>query len=158
MKIATLTLVLGLGLVGCADDVEVGRDEAIEILVLDGIERDKAVCIVDRIEGDVALERLTGVDPNITDEELATVAAVTAGCRIVGDENPTIVEDEPFGGRVEGGLIDVAVDERVDDLITGGLAPEVALCVGAAISGSSEPGAMVDDDNFVAEAIRVCEG
>ena len=158
MRIVALALVVGLALAGCADDVEVGRDEAIEILVLDGIERDKAVCIVDRIEGDVAFERLTGVDPDITDEELETIAAVTAGCRIVGDETPTIVEDEPVGGRVEGGLIDVAVEDRVDDLITGGLAPEVAMCVGAAIRGSSEPAAMVDDDNFVAEAIRVCEG
>ena len=157
MRIAAFAIVVGLGFSACADDVEVGRDEAIEILVLDGIERDKAVCIVDRIEGEVALERLTGVDPEITDDELATVAAVTAGCRIVGDENPTVVEDEP-GGRVEGGLVDAAVDERVDDLITGGLAPEVALCVGNAIRGSSDPGTLVDDANFVAEAIRVCEG
>ena len=157
MRVATLVVVLALGFSACADDVKVRRDEAIEILVLDGIEREKAACIVDRIEGDVALERLTGIDPEITDEELATIAAVTAGCRIVGDETPTVVEDEP-GGRVEGGLVDVAVDERVDDLITGGLAPEVALCVGAAILGSSDPGTLVDDDNFVAEAIRVCEG
>ena len=157
MRVATLVVVLALGFSACADDVKVRRDDAIEILVLDGIEREKAACIVDRIEGDVALERLTGIDPEITDEELATIAAVTAGCRIVGDETPTVVDDEP-GGRVEGGLVDVAVDERVDDLITGGLAPEVALCVGAAILASSDPGTLVDDDNFVAEAIRVCEG
>lgn len=157
MRVACALVVAGLVAGGCADDVEVGRDEAIEILVLDGIERDKAACIVDRIDGDVALERLTGVDPEITDAELATVASVTASCRIVGDETPTVVEDEPAGGRVEGGLVDVAVEQRVDDLITGGLDPVVALCVGSAILGSSEPESMVDDENFVAEAIRVCE-
>ena len=157
-RLAGLILVVGLGVTACSDDVEVGREEAIELLVLDGVERDKAVCIVDRIRADVDLARVTGVDPSITEDELAQLAAVTAGCRIVGDEQPTVVDDDSsFGpGILEGGSVDEMVEARVDDLMTGGLAPAVARCAGAAILASSDPAENLDDETFVAEAIRIC--
>ena len=153
-----LVLVVGLGVTACSDDVEVGREEAIELLVLDGVERDKAVCIVDRIRADVDLARVTGVDPAISDDELAQLAAVTAGCRIVGEEQPTVIDDDSsFGpGLLEGGSVDELVEERVADLTTGGLAPAVARCTGAAILASSDPAENLDDETFVAEAIRIC--
>lgn len=157
-RVAGLILVVGLGVSACGDDVAVGREEAIELLVLDGVERDKAVCIVDRIRADVDLALVTGVDPAITENELAQLAAVTAGCRIVGDELPTVVDDGgSFSpGLLEGGSVEEMVEARIDDLMTGGLAPEVARCAGAAILASSDPAQNLDDETFVAEAIRIC--
>lgn len=153
-------VVIAVVAASCADHVEVGRDEAIELLVIDGVPRDKAVCIVDQVSLDVDLARVTGVDPDITDRELAVLAAATAGCRIIDLDQPTVLDpDDPTvaGELSEGGTLEGAVDERVDDLIMGGLAPSVARCVGEAILASADPATAVMSDTYVGEAIRVCD-
>lgn len=143
----------------CADRAEVGPSEAVELFVLDGLDRDEASCIVDGIEGTVDLALATGVAPGIGEDELATLASVAAGCRTVIPDDRTVQDDgEPAdrAGLPEGVGIEQAVDDHVNGLVTGGLDPRVAECTKSAVLAATDPVAALGDPNYVAEALRVC--
>ena len=154
---------LGFGalvLAGCSEDVDVSRDEAVEVLVLDGVDRDRAVCIVDGVDGQVAFARVTGVDPDITEDELATLATVSAGCVFDDGTDASVLDVDAPEAQLEiseGGGISADVDARIDALVTGGLDPQVADCVGSAVLASDDPAQALANPNFVTEAIRVCD-
>ncbi|MEO0492972.1 MAG: hypothetical protein AAF081_06120 [Actinomycetota bacterium] len=152
---------LGFGLLGaaCAETVEVGRDEAVEVLVLDGVDRDRAVCIVDGIDGIVDLAKVTGVDPEITEDELADLASVSGSCTSPSEDGASIVDrgsPEAQLDIAEGGGITAEVEARVATLVTGGLDPVVGECVGAALLAADDPAAALANGNFITEAISVC--
>ena len=144
---------------GCAEDVDVSRDEAIEVLVLDGVPRNRAVCIVDGVDGLVDLAKVTGVDPEINEDQLADLASVSGSCVTATSDGSTVLDSNSPEAQLdvsEGGGIDEAIAERMAALVTGGLDPIVGECVGQAIGASNDPVASLANGNFITEAISVC--
>ena len=150
---------VALTVVGCTEDVDVSRDEAIEVLVLDGVPRERAVCIVDGIGGLVDLAKVTGVDPEIDEDELADLASVSGSCVTERGDTASVLDANSPEAQLEiseGGGISDAIADRIETLVTGGLDPMVGECVGQAIEASSDPLASLANGNFIAEAISVC--
>ena len=145
----------------CGDPVEVGFEEAIEILILDGLDRQEAECIVGRADGVIDLARVTGVEPEITEEELATLATISSSCRSVVVDDATIAggQEGPTGsfGLVEGATVEQTIEQYVQSLVTGGLDPAVGPCVETALLGARDPIDAMRDPTFVAEALRLCD-
>ena len=111
--------VMALAVVGCAEDVDVSRDEAIEVLVLDGVPRDRAVCIVDGIDGLVDLAKVTGVDPEINEDELADLASVSGSCVTSSDDTTSVIDANSPEAQLEiseGGGIEETIAERIATL------------------------------------------
>lgn len=158
-RLLAVVAVTATTVVGCAEDVDVSRDEAIEVLVLDGVPRDRAVCIVDGIDGLVDLAKVTGVDPEINEDELADLASVSGSCVTSSDDTASVIDANSPEAQLEiseGGGIEETIAERIETLVTGGLDPMVGECVGQAIAASSDPLASLANGNFITEAISVC--
>ena len=141
----------------CSENVTVGRDEAIEVLVLDGVSRERARCIVDGVDGIVGLAKVTGIDPDLTEGELADLARVSSSCVFVDETSFEVVEGEPEELDEEEGDLEFDIDAEVERLVNGGIAPEVAKCVGVALSVSSDPAIAADSDSFLTETLRICD-
>ncbi len=152
-----LFVALGLLAAACGEDVEVGRDEAIEVLVLDGVPRERAECIIDGADGVISLAKVTGVDTDITEDELTDLARVSASCVFIDDTSVGVIDDQPRELDAEGAGIEFDIAAEVERLVSGGIAPAVAECVGIALSASPDPAAAAASDNFLTEAVRICE-
>ncbi|MEM9466150.1 MAG: hypothetical protein AAGA90_12295 [Actinomycetota bacterium] len=155
--LATIALV-ATAAAGCAEDVSVSRNEAIEVLVLDGVSRERAECIVDGADGVLSFAKVTGVDAEISEDELADLARVSASCVFVDDTTAGVIGNDVAGlDEAEGGGLDVDIEAEIERLVSGGLGRTVAECVGFAISVSPDPAVAAASDSFLAEAIRSCE-
>lgn len=144
---------------GCGEDVSVSRDEAIEVLVLDGVPRDRAACIVDGADGVIELAKVTGVDADISEDELADLAGISATCVFVDDTGAGVIDAQPEGlGEAEGGGLGIDTDTEIERLITGGFEPAVARCVVEVVLTAPEPSEAAANDTFIAEAARICGG
>ncbi len=155
--LAAAALGCALLLAACGEDVDVGRDEAIEVLVLDGVPRERAECIVDGLDGVVPFDKVTGVDPDISEDQLADLAGVSATCTVIDDTSAGIVGGGQSGGEIEeGGGVAVDIDAEVERLVSGGLDPMVGDCVRSALFAAADPAGAVESENFVTEAIRIC--
>ena len=156
-RLLAVVAVAAMAVVGCAEDVDVSRDEAIEVLVLDGVPRDRAVCIVDGATGVLSYAKLTGVEPEITSDELADLAGISAQCTVVDDTSAGVVSgDSGDLDTAEGGGLAVDIDAEVERLIASGLAPRLAECVGEALESAVDPSMVTIDESFITEAIRFC--
>ena len=152
-----------VGLVGstCARGSDFGADDAVEILVLDGMSRDEASCLVDAVAGELDLAEVTGVSGDLDSDELETLFEASRGCQ------PITVSGTggTFGGTFEdlGDLeeleetIELDVEGAVADLLRGGLDPETALCVATMLLNSSDPAVAVSDDDRKLDAIVACD-
>ena len=152
----TVALVSAIA-VGCGEDVDVSRDEAVEVLVLDGVARERAECIADGADGVLSFAKVTGVDTDIDEDELADLARISASCvfvddtaGIIGGESTSLEEQEGGGG------VAFDVQEEMERLVSAGLAPSIAECVGAALVGSPDPATAAASDSFMAEVVQIC--
>ena len=158
-RLLLLVVVGALALAACAEDVDVSRDEAIEILVLDGVPRDRAICIVDGVDGLIDLAKVTGVDPEIGEDDLADLASVSGSCTSSIEARSSVIDPDSPEVQLdvaEGGGIVADIEARIETLVTGGLDPIVGECVGSAILASADPEAALANANFLTEAIGVC--
>ena len=119
------------------------------MLVLDGVSRERARCIVDGVDGIVGLAKVTGIDPDLTEGELADLARVSSSCVFV---------DQPRANRKNSTRRKVisSSTSTLERLVNGGIAPEVAKCVGVALSVSSDPAIAADSDSCT-ETLRICD-
>ena len=145
----------------CGRGGGLGIDEATEILVIDGVERRRAECIVDRLAGDVALPKITGLDTDLNDAELVALSEASESCAEVlvdiggvtgGRAGEASAEDELWWEE------EPDIESLVDDLVRGGVEPEAATCVGRAVEESPEPDLAAVDQRFLADALLVCRG
>lgn len=142
---------------GCGEEVTVSRDEAIEVLVLDGVPRDRAACIIDGADGVIPFARVTGVDTDISEDELTDLAGISAACVFVADTSAGVISGQAEGlGEAEGGGLGLDVDTEIERLITGGFEPAVARCVVEVVLSAPEPTEAAANDSFIAEASRIC--
>ncbi len=153
-------LLFALIVASCSRGTSLGPEEAVEILVLDGVDRAKAVCIIESLEGAVDLEKVTGVRTDIEDEEIAVLAQATAACsRESSTGDSGVVEGAGLADQLD--LLEPPddvfdIDSRVDALVVGGLDPVVAECLRAALHAAPDPELVIEDDEFLVEVIRIC--
>ncbi len=148
---------LALLAAGCSRGDALGSDEAIEILVLDGVAREKADCIITSLDGAIGLEKITGIDSEITDEELALLAQTNAGCASDTGSPAGVVAGTGLPADLEGFDPGSDVDEKIDELVVGGLDPVLAECLRAAVWASEDPHESVEDLDFLSEAAAICQ-
>ncbi len=156
--VAGTCCLLVLTIPSCSRGTVLGDAEAVEILVLDGIERPKAECIISSLDGAIDLERVTGVSSGLTDNEIALLARTSAACAAEVEGSDAVISgpglpEEP--NDLE--RLPADVDERIDGLVAGGLDPVLAECLRSAVMATPDPAIAVADFVFLSEAILICE-
>jgi hypothetical protein len=154
-------VVMSLSSGGCARSETLGYEEAIEVMVLDGVDRDRATCIVSALEGELPLAKVTGLDLGLDDAELTLLAATSARCA------PTLVTGVGSfgGGATTDAAPDVApaattapldVDAAVYRMVDEGLDATLAGCLILAVDAQPDPRAVLDDPRHLSELIVDC--
>ncbi len=133
---------------------------AVEVLVLDGVDREQAVCVIDTVDGRLDLAKVTGLDVDLTPEELSLLAAATGNCRTAMVEYGGVLGGDVAGldplraGAEANG--DLGVERFVEDLVAGGLDTEVGVCVLDALLRSAQPEVDIADDRTVVSLMVDC--
>lgn len=134
----------------CARSVTLGYEEAIEVMVLDGVDRARATCIVSALEHDVELAKITGLDVDLTDEELAVLASTSARCAPALAATGGVVGGsllgEPWLGEIPGETGPVDADAAVYRMVEEGLDPTLADCLIVALEVYPDPAEILADD------------
>ena len=144
----------------CARSVTLGSEEAIEVMVLDGVDRARATCIVSALEHDVDLAKITGLDVDLTEEELALLASTSARCApalaatggVVGGSPPA----EPGLGETSGETGAIDVDAAVYRMVEEGLDPTLADCLIVALEVYPDSAEILADDVRLSGMIVDC--
>jgi hypothetical protein len=159
-RVASKTLVVAVAALvvatSCGRADRLGGEEAVEILVLDGIARRQAECVVSDLEDRLELEKITGLDTDLSDRELAVLSASSAACAPVSPEVGGVAVDDPGEDLLLAAPI-VDIDEIVVGLVRGGLEAEIAACVGEQIEASPDSSTAATDDRFLSDSILVCD-
>lgn len=157
--IVSVLCLFGLMASACSRSDSLGADEAIEVLVLDGVDRARASCIVNNLEGQIDLRKITGFDLDLDDHELAALSALSSICApALGSGGGLIagggVVNDPLSGETaaEEADVEIAVYRMVDEGLEAGLAN----CLILELSALEDPVAVLDDDVALASAIVAC--
>lgn len=164
-RAALAAVVGGLLVVACARTDTLGAEEAVEVLVLDGMSRDRAACMVLALDGELALEKITGLDTDLTDDELDLLSVAGAGCAPVFGTGGGVIggDDTAQGFDPIAALADpqhhdpsAGVDELVDGLVLGGMDPGIGACLVERILAAPDPAAIVASDEQLSSLILDC--
>ncbi len=145
---------------GCSRGSDLTTNDAIEILVLDGVPRDRAVCMVAQIGDDVSLEKLTGVDPVLEDVHIEVISAASAACSITsGGDIGGVIGGNQIADELErlNANIEALIQSRIDELVTGGLDPVAAECLKMAALGEDDPLAAASDLTYLSDVLLLCQ-
>ena len=160
--IATAVLAVVALLSGaCSRGSGLDPDGAVELLVLDGLERGEAECLVAEIGDRLDLTEVTGMGGDLDTEELAILFEASRGCQPAspasssGVVGGTLEELNDLGESEEVEALDV--EGVVAELLRGGLDPEMAVCVAATLLSSADPVVAVDDDARKVDAVAACQ-
>jgi len=141
----------------CSRGSELGPKEAVEILVIDGIDRGQAVCMVSDLVGKMPLEKVTGINTNLSSEEIATLAASSAACKLPIAGGGGVVGGTDPASQLEGGGLAPDRSKLVADLVRGGMDPVVAGCLADSTLAAADPVAALGDEQYRANALLECE-
>jgi hypothetical protein len=122
-------------LTSCARSVSLGRKEAVEVMVLDGVNRGQVDCVMAALDSQVGLEKITGLDVNLSDDELTLLGDASARCAALMaagagvlitrqplDEFAIVQQDGLTGG-------DLSLDDVVLEMIAEGLEADIGDCL-----------------------------
>ena len=146
----------------CARGDTLGAEAAIEVMVLEGVDRGRATCVVRGLDGQLDLEKVAGIDVDLDDEELVMLAAATSACApVLGDIGGVIGGDTLDPVSALAGQPDPdhrsAVEAMVDELVLGGLAANVGDCLVEEILASDDPAAALEGDEVLVGLLLDCD-
>lgn len=141
----------------CSRGSELGPKEAVEILVIDGVDRGQAVCMVSDLAGKMSLEKVTGISTDLSVEEIATLAASSAACKLPIARGGGVVGGSDPAGRLEDSGLVPDRPKLVADLVRGGMDPVVAGCLADSTLAAPDPVAALGDEQYRANALLECE-
>ncbi len=158
--LSILLAVLALVSSSCGRTVTLGHEEAIEVMVLDGVDRARATCIVTALAGSLDLEKITGLDVDLAEDELALLAATSSRCApalavtggVVGGSglsDPSLVADGEGPG-------DFDVENAVYRMVEEGLDPGLADCLIVELRIFPDPEEIVEDGLRLSELVVDC--
>jgi len=153
-------MVLAVVSSSCGRSVTLGHEEAIEVMVLDGVDRARAMCIVTALAGSLDLEKITGLEVDLEEEELALLAATSSRCApalavtggVVGGSgltDPSLVADGEGPG-------DFDVESAVYRMVEEGLDPGLADCLIVELRIFPSPEEIVADSLRLSELVVDC--
>jgi len=141
----------------CSRGDQLGPKEAVEILVIDGVDRGQAVCMVSDLSGKLPLDKVTGINTDLTDEEIATLASSSAACKPPIASGGGVVGSTDPGSQLQGEGLTPDRANLVTDLVRGGMDPVVAGCLADATLAAPDPVAALADEQYRANALLECE-
>jgi len=156
-RIAVGLVALALLSGACSRGNKLDPSEAVEILVIDGVDRAQAVCLISDLAGKIPLEKVTGVDTDLTAEQIDTLAASSAACKVPITGGGGVVGGVDPASQLEGAGPSPDRNALVVDLVRGGMDPAVAGCLADATLGAPDPVAALADDQYRAKALLECE-
>jgi hypothetical protein len=143
-------ILIALSASSCARTVTLGYEEAVEVMVLDGVVRARATCIVSALENDLDLAKVIGLDVELTDDELALLAFTSSRCAPALATSGGVVGGSPLTEPslamelAEGVAIDV--QGEVYRMVEEGLDPTLADCLIVELALYPEPAEILADD------------
>lgn len=153
-----IAVALVVGACGRADTL--GPEEAVEVMVLDGIDRGRAICIVETVGADIDLAKVSGLEVGLTDDELRLLAGTSAQCApALALNGPVVLGQQPLDeAAVAASLAETneALDAGVARLVDDGLEYVVGQCLAGRIDAMDDPHAAFADLTVRAEMIVEC--
>lgn len=144
-SIALPVILIALLASSCARSVTLGYEEAVEVLVLDGLDRARSTCIVSALDGELDLAKVTGLDVDLDDEELAVLAATSAACAPALAATPGVLGGPPLTeASLEAPTVDV--ETAVYRMVEQGLDPTIADCLIVRFRDYPDPAVAFADD------------
>lgn len=128
-------IVVALVVTSCARSVTLGHEEAVEVMVLDGVSRGQADCVVSALDGQLGLEKITGLDVNLSDDELTLLGDTSARCTpLMAVSAGVLTTGQPmdeFSIAQQDGLVggDLSLDDVVLKMIADGLEADIGDCL-----------------------------
>lgn len=149
--LAAPVIVVAMMASSCARSVTLGYEEAIEVMVLDGVDRTRATCIVSVLDGQLALAKVTGLEVGLEDDELELLAVTSAACAPALAAPGGVVGGPPLNEATiaaEQAALDAAVDVETEvyRMVDEGLDPTLAECLIVELSVFPEPSEIFDDE------------
>jgi len=155
-------VMIALVATSCARSVTLGYEEAIEVMVLDGTDRARAACIVSALDGRIALDKVTGLNVDLSDDELDLLATMSSRCApalavtggVVGGApiSESVVAAEMAAAEAE----DVDVETEVYRMVAEGLDPTLAECLIVGLSIYPDPAEVFADELRLSGEIVDC--
>jgi len=151
VMLALPLLVVALLTSSCSRSVTLGYEEAVEVMVLDGIDRSRASCIVSALDGQLELAKITGLDVDLSDDELRLLASTSGRCApalaaaggIVGGAP---IDEASIAAANAAAAAEVDIDTAVYRMVEEGLDPTIAECLIVRLAGSLDPSAVLADE------------
>ena len=145
---AILVIVVGLLGSSCARSVALGYEEAVEVLVLDGVDRARATCIVAALDGELDLAKVTGLEVDLDDEELAVLASTSSACAPALAATAGVVGGSQLAEaslEAELGASVIEVETEVYRMVEEGLDPTIADCLIVRLRDHPDPAVVFAD-------------
>jgi len=150
-RFALLVVLVALVASACARTETFGPDEAIEVMVLDGVDRARATCILATLDGQLDLEKVTGLDVDLDETELALLSTasmvcapvLTGGGGVIGGSG--FLDEEDIQAQRDAAKLENRIEDRVWALVEEGLDPLIGNCVIDAVTVLDDPRAALDD-------------
>jgi hypothetical protein len=150
-RLALLAVLIALVASACARTETLGPDEAIEVMVLDGVNRARATCILATLDGQLDLEKVTGLDVDLDENELAMLStasmvcapALAGGGGIIGGSG--FLDEEGIQAQHDAATLENRIEDRVYALVEEGLDPAIGNCLIAAVAVLDDPQTALDD-------------
>lgn len=145
----------------CSRSVTLGYEEAVEVMVLDGVDRARAACIVSVLDGELELAKVTGLDVDLSDDELSLLAATSSRCApalaapggIVGGAP---IDEASIAAAIAAAEAEVDIDTAVYRMVEEGLDPTIAECLIVRLAGSFDPAEVLADDVRLSSVVVDC--
>lgn len=156
---AALILVVAVLGAGCSRSSGLAPDDAVEILVIDGLARSEAECLVSELSGELSLAEVTGLEGDLDSDELSVLYEASRRCQPAAAAGAggvlgagTLAELDAIEGRDE-----VDVEAMVAELLLGGLEPDVAVCVVSSLLAEPDAVSAIEDETRRIDAVVACE-
>jgi len=113
--------------------------------------------MVSDLAGKISLEKITGVDTSLSADEIATLAASSAACKLPIVGGGGVVSGTDPVSQLEGGGLVPDRSRLVSDLVRGGMDPVIAECLADSTLAAPDPVAALGDKQYRANALLECE-
>lgn len=144
----------------CGRSTTLGPVEAVEVMVLDGIDRGRAVCIVDALDDDLDLAKVSGLEVDLDDDELQLLAATSAQRTPALALNGTIhFGESPMNeAAIAAGILaaSATIEDRIGALVDESLDFSVGECLDRQLALLPAPHEALDDIVQRSELIVTC--
>lgn len=149
VMVAMVIGVLVLG--GCGRSTRLGPEEAVEVMVLDGVARARADCMIAALDGELDFAKVTGLDVDLDPAEVDLLSSTASQCApAVGFGGGVL--DGASAGQSEAEVVaaqaaaaEVDVEAEVYRMVDEGLDPALTSCLVNRLNADVDPTETIAD-------------